>query len=229
MGSESPHYRGHRQRLRERFLKTGFAGFAEHEVVELLLTLCIPRRDVKSCAKALLDRFGSLRAILDAPISELQQVAGVGEVAPVALRVIREAANLYLQQKAENATVLTSADSLKTFWRSRLGGLRNEVFEVAYLDSAYRLMRDGVEIVEEGTVDRAAVYPRRLMEAALQRGASALVVAHNHPNGNVSPSEQDKALTKALVLAATALHVKIVDHLIVSSDDVFSFREAGLL
>jgi DNA repair protein RadC len=229
MNSESPHYHGHRQRLRERFLKSGFAGFGEHEVVELLLTLCIPRRDVKGCAKALLDRFGRLRAILDAPISELQHVAGIGEVAPVALRVIREAANLYLQQKAEDATVLASPDSLKIFWRSRLGGLRNEVFEVAYLDSSHRLMRGGVETIEEGTVDRAAVYPRRLMEAALRRGAAAVVVAHNHPNGNVTPSEQDKVLTKALLLAATALQVKIIDHLIVSPDDVFSFREAGLL
>jgi DNA repair protein RadC len=229
MDSESPLYGGHRQRLRDRFLRAGFAGFAEHEVVELLLTLCIPRRDVKSCAKALLVRFGSLRAILDAPTSELQHVTGIGAVAPVALRIIREAANLYLQQRAEGAIVLASSDALKAFWRSRLGGLRNEVFEVAYLDSASRLMRDGVEVLEQGTVDRAAVYPRRVMEAALQRGAAALVVAHNHPNGNVSPSEQDKVLTKALVLAATALQVKLVDHLIVSADEVFSFREAGLL
>jgi DNA repair protein RadC len=176
---EAPHYHGHRQRLRERFLKSGFTGFAEHEIVELLLTLCIPRRDVKTSAKALLDRFGSLRAILDAPISDLQQTRGIGEVAPVALRVIREAASLYLQQRAEEATVLASPESLKSFWRSRLGGLRNEVFEVAYLDSASRLMRNGVETLEEGTVDRAAVYPRRVAEAALRRGAAALVVAHN--------------------------------------------------
>ena len=166
---EAPHYHGHRQRLRERFLKSGFAGFAEHEIVELLLTLCIPRRDVKASAKALLDRFGGLRAILDAPISDLQQTPGIGEVAPVTLRVIREAASLYLQQRAEEATVLASPESLKSFWRTRLGGLRNEVFEVAHLDSASRLMRNGVETLEEGTVDRAAVYPRRVAEAALRR------------------------------------------------------------
>ena len=226
---ETPHYHGHRQRLRERFLKSGFAGFAEHEIVELLLTLCIPRRDVKASAKALLDRFGSLRAILDAPISDLQQTPGIGEVAPVALRVIREAANLYLQQQAEETTVLASPESLKSFWRSRLGGLRIEVFEVAYLDSASRLMRDGVETLEEGTVDRAAVYPRRVAEAALRRGAAALVVAHNHPNGNVTPSEHDKVLTRALVLAATTLQIKVIDHLVISADAAFSFREAGLL
>jgi DNA repair protein RadC len=227
--SDSPHYHGHRQRLRDRFLGNGLTGFANHEIVELLLTLCIPRRDVKSCAKQLLNRFGSLREILDAPISELKKVGGIGDVAPVALRILRETANLYLQQKAEDAIVLESPDSLKTFWRSQMGSLHNEVFEVAYLDSAYRLMRDGIEVLEEGTVDRAAVYPRRLLEAALHRGAYGLVVAHNHPNGNVAPSEQDKILTKALVLAAAALQVKIVDHLIVSSDHVFSFREAGLL
>ena len=228
-GSELPHYLKHRQRLRERFLKTGLAGFADYEVVELLLTLCIPRRDVKERAKALLARFGTLRGILDAPISELQGVSGIGEVRPVALRIIREAANLYLQQKAENAPVLASVESLKAFWRSRLGSIPNEIFEVAYLDSAYRLMRNGVETLEEGTVDRAAVYPRRVVEAAPRRGAAGLVVAHNHPNRDVNPSEQDKVLTKALVLATTAVQMKIVDHLIVSADSVFSFREAGLL
>jgi len=112
-------------------LKSGFAGFAEQEIIELLLTLCIPRGDVKPRAKALLGRFGSVRAILDASVAELQQTPGVGEVTPVALRVIRETASLYLQQQAEEATVLASPESLKTFWRTRLGGLRNEVFEVA--------------------------------------------------------------------------------------------------
>jgi len=107
--------------------------------------------------------------------------------------------------------------------------LANEVFQVGYLDSAYRLLRDGVETLEEGTIDRAAVYPRRMVETALRRGAAALVLAHNHPNGNVQPSEQDKLLTRALVLAAETVQLKIVDHLIVSTADVFSFRKAGLL
>jgi DNA repair protein RadC len=227
--TESTHYHGHRHRLRERFLKSGFAGFAEHEIVELLLTLCIPYRDVKPSAKALLDRFGSLRAILDAPVSDLQQVRGIGEVAPVALHIIRQTASLYLQQQAEEATILASSDSLTMFWRSRLGGLKNEVFEVAYLDSASRLIKNGVETLEEGTVDRAAVYPRRVIEAALRRGATAVVCAHNHPNGDVRPSEQDKVLTRALVLAANTVQLKLLDHFIVSADSAFSFRKEGLL
>lgn len=210
-------------------MKSGFAGFAEHEIVELLLTLCIPRRDVKAAAKTLLQRFGNLRAILDAPASDLQQVTGMGEVAPVALRIIRETANLYLQQQAEESTALASPESLTAFWRSRLGGLRNEVFEIAYLDSAYKLIHDGVETLEEGTVDRAAVYPRRVIEAALRRGAAAIVCAHNHPSGDVRPSEQDKTLTRALVLAANTVQLKLLDHLIVSPDAVFSFRKEGLM
>ncbi len=224
-----PHYHGHRQRLRERFIRSGFEGFNDYEVVELLLTLAIPRSDVKQPAKALIARFGNLRGILDAPLEELQEIKGIGSVAPAALRIIRAAAALYLQQAAEGAECLADPDRLSAFWRMRIGALRDEVFEVAYLDTGYRLLRDGVERLEEGTIDRATVYPRRVVEAALKRGAAALVLAHNHPNGHLQPSEQDKTLTRALVLAAETVHLKIIDHLIVSADGVFSFRKAGLL
>lgn len=229
MNEVDPHYRGHRQRLRERFLKSGLDGFADYEVVELLLTLAIPRSDVKQPAKALIARFGNLRGILDAPIEELRTVAGIGTVTPVALKIIKAAATLYLQQSGEGRDSLADSDRLADFWRMRIGALQNEVFEVAYLDSAYRLLRDGVETLEEGTIDRAAVYPRRVVEAALKRGAAAIVLAHNHPNGNLAPSEHDNILTHAIVLAAETVHLRIVDHLIVSAQETFSFRKAGLL
>jgi DNA repair protein RadC len=229
MGGQPPHFHGHRQRLRNKFIKNGLAGFADYEVVELLLTLAIPRADVKQPAKVLLARFGNLRGILDAPLAELQAVPGIGTVTPVALRVIREVASLYLQQEAEPHDALTDPHVLVRFWRLRIGALANEVFQVGYLDSAYRLLRDGIETLEEGTIDRAAVYPRRVIEAALRRGAAALVLAHNHSNGAVQPTEQDKTLTRALVLAATTVQIKILDHLIVSPDHAFSFRQEGLL
>ena len=224
-----PHYHGHRKRLRERFVKNGLSGFAEHEVMELLLTLAIPRSDVKRPAKALLERFGSLRGVLDAPLAELRSVQGVGEVAATGLHLVREAATLYLQEESEGGDVLRDATKISNFWRMRIGALKHEVFAVAYLDSAHRLLRDGVETLQEGTIDRAAVYPRRVVEAALKRQAAALVLAHNHPNGNVQPSEHDKVLTRAIVLAAETINLRVVDHLIVSPEETFSFRQAGLL
>lgn len=220
---------GHRRRLRDRFEKSGLEGFADYEVVELLLTLAIPRSDVKQPAKELIARFRNLRGILDAPLGDLRAVHGLGEVAPVALRIIRAAADLYLQQQAEQKESFVDPEALYRFWRSKIGALQHEVFQIAYLDSAYTLLRDGIETLEEGTIDRAAVYPRRVIEAALRRGAAALVFAHNHPNGNVHPTEHDKTLTHALVLAATTLQIKILDHVIVSVDEVFSFRKEGLL
>lgn len=229
MGNDHPHQHGHRQRLRQRFLKHGLAGFAEYEVIELLLTLAIPRSDVKQPAKALMARFGNLRGILDAPLEQLQAVEGIGTVTPIALQIIREAARLYLQQTAEQGDALTDTEALARFWRTKIGALSHEVFQVGYLDAAYRLLKDGIETLEEGTVDRAAVYPRRVIEAALRRGAATLVVAHNHPNGNVQPTEQDKILTRALVLAAATVQINILDHLIISTDKVFSFRQEGLL
>ena len=204
-------------------------GLNDYEIVELLLTLAIPRSDVKQPAKELIARFGNLRGILDASLDELRETKGIGSVAPIALRIIRATATLYLQQTAEGKECLADFDQLSAFWRMRIGALRDEVFEVAYLDSGRRLIRDGVERLEEGTIDRAAVYPRRLVEAALRRGAAALVVAHNHPNGVVRPSEQDRLLTRALVLAAETVHLQVVDHLIVSPDEAFSFRKAGLM
>jgi len=222
-------YEGHRARLRARFTKSGIESLGEHEQVEILLTLAIPRRDVKIAAKNLLARFGNLKGILDASITDLRTVKGIGNVAPVALKIIRAAANLYLQQRAENAVVLQSPEALHAFWLSRFGGLRHEVFEVAYLDSAYRLMTDGVQRLQEGTIDRAAVYPRRVLEETLRKGAAAVVLAHNHTNGNAEPSEQDKLVTQAIVNAALSLNVKVLDHMIISGDQVFSFRKAGLL
>lgn len=220
---------GHRSRLRTRFLASGFEGFAQHECVELLLTLAIPRRDVKSQAKALLARFGSLRAILDAGPAELAQVEGMGSVAPVALKVIREAAGLYLKEEAASRLEFTDLGATADFWRLRLGGLKHEEFHVAYLDSSHRLLKDGVEAMESGVPNQASVYPRKVMASALARGASALIVAHNHPSGEAYPSVQDKELTRSLQDAARVLQMRVFDHLIVTADRVFSFRQEGLI
>jgi len=224
-----PTHAGHRARLRERFLKGGFDALADYEVLELLLTLCIPRSDMKPLAKALLEQFGTLRGVLDAPAADLRRIPGMGEVAPVALRIIRDAATLYLRQTAEGLTVLDNCDKLADFWRLRLGSLRHEVFEVAYLNHHYHLLEDGVERLEAGTPAETVVYPRKVMESALRKQAAHIVVAHNHPTGDVTPSEHDKRLTRALQQAGQPLGIKVIDHLIIASQKTFSFRKAKLI
>ncbi|MGE9295781.1 MAG: JAB domain-containing protein [Puniceicoccales bacterium] len=223
------HQIGHRARLRERFTRAGLDSFADHEAVELLLTLCIPRRDVKPLAKTLLVKFGSLKGILDAPPDELKAVPGMGEVTAVALRIVKETMILYLRQEAESRPVLDSVDSLVDLWRARLGELSHEVFEVAYLDHAYQLMRNGVERLEEGVANRASVYPQKVARAALQRNAVYVVIAHNHPTGELEPSPQDIRLTEAVATACKAVGVSLLDHIIATSDDATSFLDRGLL
>lgn len=227
--ADRPGLRRRLDRLRRRFLKNGFSGFAESEAVELLLSLAAPRADLRRTAEALLRRFGNLREVLDAPAGRLESVEGMGPEAAASLAIIREAAVLYLQTASEGRDALLEPERLVDFWRMRIGALSREVFAVAYLDSGRRLLPDGVEILQEGTVDRAAVYPRRVVEAALKYEAAALVLAHNHPNGRVEPTEYDKAATRAVVLAGETVGLRVVDHLIVSPRDCFSFREAGLL
>jgi len=229
MSEEAPHHQGHRARLRERFTRGGLAHFADHEAVELLLTLCIPRRDVKPLAKTLLGRFGTLKGILDAPLEELRAIPGMGEVTPVALRIIKETMMLYLRQRAEEKPMLDSVDALMDLWRARLGELSHEVFEVGYLDHAYRLMKNGVERLEEGLANRASVYPQKVARAALQRHAVYVVLAHNHPTGELEPSPQDLRLTEAISQACNAVGVKVLDHIIATSDDATSFLDRGLI
>lgn len=229
MESANSHKEGHRARLRERFTGNGLDGFAEYEVIELLLTLCIPRRDVKPLAKQLLAKFGSLKGVLDAPLPALREVEGVGEVTPVALRIVKETMAYYLRQQTEEQPVFDNMDALIDLWRARLGELREEVFEVAYFDQSYRMIRCGVERMEEGSPNRTTVYPRKVATHALQRSAVHVVIAHNHPGGQLEASQQDINLTKQIQSACKAVGVNLLDHIIVTENDAFSFLEQGLL
>ena len=176
----------------------------------------------------LLAQFGGLADVINASQRDFMK-AGVDAKVATSLSVVGAVMDRFLQRSAEDRNAVTQSKHLVDLWRFRIGGLRREVFEVAYLSSSYRVLVDGIERIEEGTVDRAAVYPRQVIAAALRREAFGLVLAHNHPNGFVEPSEHDKHLTRALVLAADTVDVRIVDHLIVSSTAAFSFKAAGLL
>lgn len=220
---------GHRARLRERFRKSGLRGFANHEIVELLLTLCIPRKDVKQQAKNLLKKFESFDQILEAPMESIVEVDGIGESAATCLAIIRDLATHYLQTKTKRKSLFKNNTELVNFWKLRLGSLPYEVFEVAYLDHHYWLMEDGIERLEEETVSRTVVYPRKVMSSALKKGAAHIVIAHNHPSGDVTPSQADFQLTQTLKYVGEIISLRLLDHLIVGHDEVYSFRQSGFL
>jgi len=220
---------GHRKRLRERFFRAGIDAFSPHELVELLLTLAIPRKDVKPLAKVLIARFGSLRAIVDASRTDLLAVKGVTEASVFALEFLRSLIPLYLQSQIEVESLKADSDGLSDYWRARIGHTSNEVFEIALFDPGMRLMRNGVVTHSHGAADQTVVFPKEVIRMALNRNAYAIAFAHNHPSGDPAPSDADKLLTRQLVLAATAAQIKVVDHLVVTATHVFSFRKEGLL
>jgi len=224
---EQEHYRGHRQRLRQRFVEQGLDGFQDYEALELLLQFVARQQDMKPAAKALIAKFGSFKNALDASIAELESVPDVGSAGAVLLHAVKQSAARYLQQVSRERFTLEKPQALIDYCIVRMGADPNETFRVFCLDSNFVIV--GEEEIAQGTVNQAAVFPRRVMEIALAARATTLVFAHNHPDGNVAPSDADKTLTRGLVLAAKTLGISVYDHLVVSRDTAFSFREHGLL
>ena len=230
-------YFAHRKPLRERFLRVGLGAFHDYEALELLLAEAIPRKDVEPIAKEAIKRFGSFRAVLDAPAEELRQVPSISGAAAMAIKLVQAAALLYLKPQTAcdlslchvepDTLALDNPQRLFDYCRALLGGKTNEEFVVIYLDAQFRIL--SMETLFTGTINRATVYPRRVMEEALRRNAAHLVLVHNHPGGDRTPSEADKTITRALVLAGKTLDITVYDHVIVSQSGIFSFREAGLL
>ena len=224
---ERPDYMEHRKRLRERFLKAGAEGLHHYELLELLLTYAIPRLDVKPCAKALMKRFESLNGVLDASQEELQVIKGLGPSSAILIRLIKELFAAYLAERMEGKDVLSSPGAVQEFVRVKLAGLPHEAFMVIYLNVKNRVIDH--EILQEGTVDRAIVYPREIVKAALTHKAAGLILSHNHPSGEPDPSQEDKHLTRSVIEAARTVEIKVLDHLIVGKNGYFSFQENRLL
>jgi DNA repair protein RadC len=224
---QKKHYHGHRQRVRDRFLQQGLEGFQDYEALELLLLFVTRQQDMKPVAKALIERFGSFKNVLDATAEDLQSVEGVGLAAVTLIHFVKGAAARYLQQTSQARFSPDSPETLIQYCMLSMGAEPNEKFRVICLDSNFAIV--GEKDVTEGTVNQATVYARRVMEIALEAKASTLVFVHNHPDGSVTPSEFDKTFTRRLVLAAKTMDVAVYDHIVVSRDTYFSFRENGLL
>ncbi len=220
-------HRDHRKRLREKFTAAGIEALHEYEAVELLLTYAVPRQDVKPRAKALLERFGSLKGILDAEAEDLQDVPGIKGASATLFRLLKELSSLYLKQKAVERRQVSCTSELLDFCRAQLGGKKDEEFSVIYLDAQNRII--AFETIQRGIVNQAVVYPRQVLERALKKKAAAIILAHNHPSGHVRPSEADIRLTRAIRETAKVLDILVHDHLIIGENCFFSFREEGLM
>lgn len=224
---EKPDYLGHRKRLRERFRKNGVEGMHDYEILELLLTYAIPRKDVKPYAKDLIRRFGNLSGVLDAGQKELEEVARIGPVSATLIRLAKEVCGAYLADKIKGREVLSSPQAVLDFARVKLSGLPHEAFMAIFLNAKNRVL--DFKIIQEGTVDRAVIYPRRIVEEALAHHAAGIIFVHNHPSGDTQPSPEDKQLTHSLVEAARTIDLRVLDHLIVGKEGYCSFVESRLL
>ena len=224
---DAPHYMGHRERLRERFKKAGGDGLADYELLELLLFRVIPRRDVKPLAKDLLKRFDGLSGVLAAPIQRLTEVDGVSEATALEFKILQAAFEFTSREDAKRKDVISSWTSLLAYCKRALRHETHEQFRVLYLDRRNQLLAD--EVLNRGTVDHAPVYPREVARRALEVAASSIILVHNHPSGDPTPSKPDVEMTKQVVAATGAIGVTVHDHLVIGSNFTASFKALGLM
>lgn len=219
---------GHRQRLREKFLEYGIDGFSDAEIIELLLTFGTPRSDCKEAARAALQEFGSLPAVLDAPAQRLTAIKGMGPKNVFALHFIQGVARRYLRQRLIGKKYISSSRDVADYLIHLMREMKREVFTVLYLDAAHAIIDS--EVQSEGTVNFNTVYPREIVSAALKKNACALVIAHNHPSGRLEPSPQDLQLTRTLHVICSFMQLNLLDHLIIGDGDTaYSFADHGLM
>jgi DNA repair protein RadC len=219
--------RGHRERLRRKFLASGSNALHEYEVLELLLTYAIARRDVKPLAKRLLKEFGSLKQVVDTDPEDLLKIPGIGPAAAALVKLAKEISALCLKQKAMERKQVTCTSELLDFCRTTMGTKKDEEFCVIYLDAQNQIIE--IETIQRGIVNQAVIYPRQVLEGALRKKASAIILAHNHPSGHVRPSDADIRLTKLIQETAKVLDILVHDHIIIGESRFFSFREEGLM
>jgi len=225
--TETPHYHGHRDRLRARFAEAGGEALADYELLELTLFRSIPRRDVKPLAKDLIKRFGDLGRVCAASLDQLVAVKGVSEKTALDLKLMQALAVRLAREQVTGRTVISSWSALLDYLRAALQHATTEEFRVLYLDKKNRLVSD--EFQARGTVDHAPVYPREIVKKAIALDASALILVHNHPSGDPTPSQADIEMTRRIKDAARPFDIVVHDHIIVGRERTASFKALGLL
>jgi DNA repair protein RadC len=218
---------GHRERLRARFFAGGAGAMPDYELLELTLFAAVPRRDVKPLAKALIARFGSFAEVIAAPRERLAEIDGVGDAVIAQLKIVEAAAQRLARGKVIGRPALSSWAALLDYCMAAMARSPTEEFRVLFLDRKNVLVAD--EVQTRGTVDHAPVYPREIVKRALEHGASAIILVHNHPSGDPTPSRADIDMTRDIAQAAKALHIAVHDHLVIGRSGHASFKSLGLL
>ena len=224
---EKPDYAGHRDRLRERFLNAGPASLADYELLELVLFMALPRRDTKPIAKALLDRFGSFAGVISADPMRLDEIKGMGRSGVIGIKAVQAAALRFMRDELMDRPILSSWDQLLTYCRASMGYSDTEQFRILFLNNKNTLIAD--EVQQTGTVDHTPVYPREVVKRALELGATAIIMVHNHPSGDPTPSKADIEMTREVVDAARKLRITVHDHVIIGRTGHASFKSMALI
>jgi DNA repair protein RadC len=222
-----PHYHGHRERLRARFRAAGAGAVSDYELLELVLFRAIPQRDVKPLAKQLIARFGSFAEAIAAPEQRLAEVKGVGEAAITELKVVHAAASRLARGQVKGRTVLSSWSAVLDYCRTTMAFSDKEQFKIIFLDKRNQIIAD--EVQQVGTVDHTPVYPREVIKRALELSATAVVLVHNHPSGDPTPSRADIQMTQQIIDIARPLGIAVHDHIIVGKDGHASLKGLGLI
>ena len=221
-------YLGHRKRLRERYVKNGYEALQDYEIIELLLTFVKQRVDTKPLAKQLIKKYGTIEEILKADIKDLKEIEGVGDITAVFLNFIGDIAACSFKDKAEKEKIsFRNKNQLISYLRNDIGFSKNEEFKVLFLNSVNEIIE--TEILFTGTIDKSAVYPRKILERALYHNARSIVFVHNHPSGNVSPSQKDIELTEEMKKFFKIVDINVLDHIIITKNSHFSFLEEGII
>ena len=218
---------GHRSRMRDRLLTAGPDALADHEMLEMILFLALPRRDTKPIARALLTRFGTFSNAIAAPLADLLHIDGLGEAGAAAIKVVQAASIRLIRASVKEKPVLANWDRLIEYLTAALAHEMVEQIRVLFLDTKNRLIAD--EMLSQGTIDRAPVYPREVIKRALELHASSLILVHNHPSGDPAPSRDDVVMTQEVRRAADTLGIKLFDHIVIGGDRWISFKAQGLL
>jgi DNA repair protein RadC len=225
--AETPHYHGHRERLRERFFGAGPEALSDYELLEMALFPALPRRDTKPLAKALLKKFGSFAEVIHAPMARLREVEGIGEASINQIKLLAAAATRVAKGEVKKNIALSSWNDVIDYIRTGMAFADKEQFRLLFLDKRNQLISD--EVQQTGTVDHTPVYPREVIKRALELSATALILVHNHPSGDPSPSQADIQMTKAIIDIATPLGISVHDHIIVGKRGHASLKGMKLI